>query len=140
MGSIGVSCAGQAFEFNYRMHWGADEPYPTPLARVVATRFGNGGQAGTLRPKGVRKFVVEFKGEALSELPDGILPQPILTTSRGDFSNILTEAVPDDVPGHWRTQFDLTAFGTEPIELRCYLRQGDEILSETWLCQYHPTP
>ena len=131
--------AGRSFAFAYRMYWSADEPHPTPLARVVATRFGNGGQAGTARPKGVRKFMVEFMGEPLTRLAKGVIPQPVLTASRGSFSNILTEAVPDDVPGHWRTQFDLTATGTEPVELRCYLRQGDEVLSETWLYQYHPT-
>jgi glucans biosynthesis protein len=130
--------AGKSFEFKYRMYWAAGEPYPTPLARVVATRFGNGGQAGTARPKGVRKFLVEFMGEPLTRLPKGVIPQPVLTASRGSFANILTEAVPDDVPGHWRTQFDLNAPGSEPVELRCYLRQGDEVLSETWLYQYHP--
>ncbi|MBM6594898.1 glucan biosynthesis protein [Microvirga pudoricolor] len=131
--------AGQALDFNYRLHWVAEEPYPTPLARVVATRFGNGGQAGTARPKGVRKFMVEFLGQPLTKLPAGVIPRPVLTASRGEFSNILTEAVPDDVPGHWRTQFDLTVTGTEPVEVRCYLRNADEVLSETWLYQYHPT-
>ena len=130
--------AGQALELRYRMHWSAEEPYPTPLARIVATRFGNGGQAGTTRPKGVRKFLVEFLGAPLAKLPDGVIPRPVLTASRGEFTNILTEAVPDNVPGHWRTQFDLTATGTEPVEMRCYLRNGDEVLSETWLYQYHP--
>lgn len=131
--------AGQALNFRYRMHWAADEPYPTPLARVIATRFGNGGQAGTARPKGVRKFMVEFIGEPLTKLPSGVFPKPVLSASRGEFSNILTEAVPDNVPGHWRTQFDLTVTGTEPVEMRCYLRNGEEVLSETWLYQYHPT-
>ncbi|AWM88374.1 glucan biosynthesis protein [Microvirga sp. 17 mud 1-3] len=131
--------AGQSFDLRYRMYWTADEPFPTPLARVVATRFGNGGQAGTVRPKGVRKFMIEFKGEPLARLPNGVIPRPVLTASRGEFSNILTEAVPNDVPGHWRTQFDLSVTGTEPVEMRCYLRQGDEILSETWLYQYHPS-
>ncbi|WP_112664622.1 glucan biosynthesis protein [Microvirga flavescens] len=132
--------AGDSFEFRYRMHWSAEEPFPTSLARCVATRFGNGGQAGTARPKGVRKFMVEFLGEPLKKLPAGVIPRPVLTASRGEFSNILTEAVPDDVPGHWRTQFDLTTQGTEPVELRCFLRNGEEVLSETWLYQYHPTP
>jgi len=131
--------AGQALEFRYRMHWAADEPYPTPLARVVATRFGNGGQAGTVRPKGVRKFMVEFIGEPLTRLPSGVIPKPVLTASRGEFSNIITEAVPNNVPGHWRTQFDLAVTGTEPVEMRCYLRNENEVLSETWLYQYHPT-
>ena len=131
--------AGQALEFRYRMHWVADEPYPTALARCVATRLGNGGQAGTARPKGVRKFMVEFLGEPLSRLSAGEIPKPILWASRGEFLNVLTEAVPNDVPGHWRTQFDLAVTGADPVEMRCYLRIGDQILTETWLYQYHPS-
>jgi glucans biosynthesis protein len=131
--------AGAAYEFRYRLHWIADEPYPPALARCVATRLGNGGQAGTARPRGVRKFVVEFKGEPLARLPKGVLPEPVLWASRGAFSNVRTEAVPNDVPGHWRAEFDLTATGAEPVELRCYLRSREEVLSETWLYQYHPS-
>src|SRR4051812_602510 len=94
--------AGSAFEFRYRTHWVADEPYPPVLARCLATRMGNGGQAGTVRPKGVRKFIVEFKGEPLAGLPAGVLPEPVLWASRGAFSNIRAEAVPNDLPRHWR--------------------------------------
>lgn len=130
--------AGQSFELAYRMHWAADEPYPTPLARCVATRLGNGGQPGTVRPKGVRKFMLEFLGGPLADLPTGTLPVPVLTASRGEFSYIRTEAVPDDVPGHWRAQFDLATTGNEPVDMRCYLKSGDRVLSETWLYQYHP--
>jgi glucans biosynthesis protein len=130
--------AGQALAFRYRMHWVADEPYPSPLARCVATRLGNGGQPGLQRPQGVRKFIVEFKGEPLARLPKGARPEPVLWASRGEFSYVRTEAVPNDVPGHWRAEFDLTASGSEPVEMRCYLRGGDGVLSETWLYQYHP--
>jgi glucans biosynthesis protein len=120
------------------MHWVADEPYPSPLARCVATRLGNGGQPGVQRPKGVRKFIVEFKGEPLTRLAKGVRPEPMLWASRGEFSYVRTEAVPNDVPGHWRAEFDLTVTGSEPVEMRCYLRSGDGVLSETWLYQYHP--
>jgi glucans biosynthesis protein len=130
--------AGRRFDLSYRLHWAADEPFASPLARCVATRLGNGGQPGTDRPRGVRKFLIEFAGGPLKDMPAGTLPEPVLTASRGAFSYIRTEAVPNDVPGHWRAQFDLTAPGTEPVELRCYLRSGDQILSETWLYQYHP--
>jgi glucans biosynthesis protein len=131
--------AGVSFDLAYRLTWAADEPYPTPLARCVATRLGNGGQPGTQRPKGVRKFTVEFLGGPLAELPSGTLPEPVLTSSRGQFSQIRTEAVPDGVAGHWRAQFDVSVTGAEPVDLRCYLRNGDQVLSETWLYQYHPT-
>jgi glucans biosynthesis protein len=130
--------AGQGYAFRYRMHWVADEPYPSPLARCVATRLGNGGQPGLPRPKGVRKFMVEFKGEPLASLAKGQLPEVVLSASRGEFSYIGAEAVPDDVPGHWRAQFDLTMTGGEPVEMRCFLRSGGEVLTETWLYQYHP--
>ena len=46
--------------------------------------------------------------------------------------------MPNAVPGQWRAQFDLTAEGQEPVELRLYLSDGDKILSESWLYQYHP--
>ncbi len=130
--------AGVNLEYRYRMHWMADEPFPAPLARVVATRMGNGGQPGTVRPRGVRKFMIEFIGETLRDVPFGVRPEAVLSASRGTFSYILTEAVPNEMPGHWRAQFDLTAAGDEPVELRCFLRLGDRVLSETWLYQYHP--
>ena len=90
---------GASFELSYRLHWQADEPFPTPLARCVATRLGNGGQPGLTRPKGVRKFMVEFLGESLAKLPFGVKPEPVLWASRGTFSYVFTEAVFDEVPG-----------------------------------------
>lgn len=131
--------AGQALEFRYRLHWMADEPYPPSLAKVVATRLGNGGQPGTTRPQGVRKFMIEFLGGPLRDLPKGQIPEPVLWASRGSFDAYRhTDAVPNDVPGHWRTQFDLKVDGSEPVEMRCYLKAGDRVLTETWLYQYHP--
>ncbi len=129
---------GAEFEYSYRLHWLADEPFPTPLARCVATRLGNGGQPGKPRPKGVRKFMVEFLGGPLEKLPFGVKPEPVLWASRGTFSYIFTEAVFDGVSGHWRAQFDLTVEGPDPVEMRLFLKNSDAVLSENWLYQYHP--
>lgn len=130
--------AGNSYEFRYKLHWLADEPFPTPLGRVVATRLGNGGQPGTVRPKGVRKFMIEFLGPALEKIPFGVKPEVVLSASRGTFSYVFAEAVPNDVPGQWRAQFDLTVEGNDPVEMRCFLRGGDQVLTETWLFQYLP--
>jgi periplasmic glucans biosynthesis protein len=130
--------AGDRVELRYRLHWLADEPYPTPLGRCVATRLGRGGQPGQPRPDGVRKFMVEFLGGPLTHLPSGVKPEPMLTISRGKLSYVYTEAVPDDVPGHWRAQFDLTVDGHDPVEMRLFLKTGGQVLTETWLYQYHP--
>ncbi len=40
--------------------------------------------------------------------------------------------------GHWRAQFDLRMEVDQTVDLRCFLRNGDQVLSETWLYQYHP--
>jgi len=130
--------AGSSYRLHYRLYWSADEPYPTPLARCVATRLGRGGQPGQPRPPGVRKFVVEFFGGPLVSLPFGVKPEPVLSASRGTFSYVFAEAVPDGVAGHWRASFDLTTDGQNPVELRLFLKAGDKTLSETWLYQYHP--
>ncbi len=131
--------AGDSLSMRYRLHWSADEPYPpAQLARCVATRLGNGGQPGQPRPAGVRKFMVEFTGGSLASLPFGVKPEAVLSASRGSFSYVFTEAVPNGVAGHWRAQFDLTTEGADPVEMRLYLRVGDQTLSETWLYQYHP--
>lgn len=129
---------GDVVDLAYRMHWLADEPYPTPLGRCVATRLGNGGQPGQPRPRGVRKFMVEFLGGPLDSIPFGVKPEPVLWASRGTFSYVFAEAVPDEVKGHWRAQFDLTVTGEEPVELRCFLRAEGRPLTETWAFQYHP--
>ena len=131
--------AGSEFTFAYKLHWLADEPYPTPLARVVATRLGNGGQPGQPRPKNVRKFLDEFLGGPLNDLPFGVKPELSVSASRGHFTDYqMIEPVPDGQPGHWRAQFDLAGVeGNDPVELRAVLKQGDKVLTETWMFQYH---
>src|SRR5271170_1923338 len=130
---------GAELKLAYRLHWLADEPYPPKLGRVVATRLGRGGQPGLPRPKGVRKFIVEFLGGELASLPYGVKPEAVVSASRGSLQGYhIVEAVPDDVAGHWRAQFDLIVTGTDPVELRAFLKSGGETLTETWMFQYHP--
>jgi glucans biosynthesis protein len=132
--------AGDALTYHYRLHWLADQPaFPgAELARVVATRMGRGGQPGKARPRGVFKFTIEFLGGKLASLPFGVLPEPVIWTSRGTQSLIQMEAVPNDVPGHWRLFFDLTVEGDEPVDMRVFLKQGDTTLSETFLYLFEP--
>lgn len=131
---------GAEYHLAYRLHWLDDEPYPTHLARCVATRLGAGGQPGQPRPKGVRKFLVEFQGGPLATLVPGEIPEMVLETSHGHFTDYkLVEPVPDDISGHWRAQFDLAGVeGTDPVELRLHLTVGGKVATETWLFQYHP--
>ena len=132
--------AKDRIDLRYRMHWVADEPYPPPLARCVATRLGRGGRSGQPHPAGVRKFMVEFLGTPLTGLHDDAKPEAVLWASRGTFSYFNTEKVPGGVSGLWRAEFDLVVDGHDPVEMRLFLKAGDQVLTETWLYQYHPFP
>jgi len=134
------AAAGGEFNLAYKLYWQADAPDRSDLARCVATRLGKGGQPGQPRPPGVRKFVVEFLGGPLAKLPFGVKPEMVLSASRGRFTDYkIMEAVPDNVAGHWRAEFDLAGVeGEDPVELRLALAIDQKIVSETWLYQYNP--
>ncbi|SMF39475.1 glucans biosynthesis protein [Tistlia consotensis] len=132
-----ASGPGVAYSFRYRLHWLADQPYPPKeIAQCVATRRGRGGEPGKPRPQGVEKFVVEFAGGPLEELDGDAKVTPVLDSSRGEISYVFVERIPGT--RRWRVQFDLTAPGREPAELRGFLRLGKRPLTETWLYQYRP--
>ncbi len=129
--------AGARLSYRYRLHWRADEPYPVQtLARTISTRIGRGGIPGQPRPEGSRKFVIDFAGGPLEGLIKQDKVTAEVTQSRGDISDIAAiQVVGTKV---WRVFFDLQAEGVEPVDLRCFLRLGDQALTETWLYQYLP--
>ncbi len=133
--------AGRVMDLAYKLHWLNDEPsavrVQTSLARTFATRVGTGGEPGTARPPGLRKFVVEFIGSILANVPAGLKPEAVVTASRGEIVNPFTEALSNDVAGHWRAVFDLKASSGDPIELRMFMRLKGQVLTETWAYQYH---
>ncbi len=133
--------AGRVVDLAYTLHWLDREPEhvakQTRLARVVATHIGHGGEPGHRRPQGVKKFVVEFLGASLAALPAGTRAEAVVAASRGEIINAFTEALPNDVPGHWRAVFDLKVAAGDPVELRLFLRLRGEALTETWVYPFH---
>jgi glucans biosynthesis protein len=130
--------AGAERRYKYRLHWLADEPYPTTtVAHVFATRIGRGGEPGKPRPpKGMAKFVVEFAGKPLDTLPTTEKLSAEITASSGKVSYVFVE--PIGTTKRWRVQFDLSTTDDKPVELRAFLRRSTTTLSETWLYQYEP--
>ncbi|CAL1240045.1 glucan biosynthesis protein [Candidatus Methylocalor cossyra] len=129
--------AGASYRLHYRLHWFADEPHPASVARCVATRIGRGGQPGKPRPKGLYKFAVEFAGTALEPLwGNSVKAVPVVTASRGEVQGAFIEPVPGT--RRWRAIFDLRPDGTEPVELRLFIRGNEDALTETWLYQFRP--
>jgi glucans biosynthesis protein len=134
--------AGASWTFDYRLYWGNDEPLLPPVARVRNTWKGRPGIAGLAAsqvaalPPGI-KFVIDFAGGPLAGLEQRFDLEAVVSASRGRVDNAhVLKVVGTD---RWRAAFDLyvdDATADNPVELRCYVRLGDKVLTETWLYQY----
>lgn len=131
---------GQEYLFAYRLYWGEHAPVsPQELATVQATRTGLGGVIGQKREYFSWRFAVDFAGGVLSMLGDNAEVEPIITVSRGEVE--ITSARPLSAIDGYRAMFDLVpGESEEPINIRMYLRLGDESITETWVYQYTPPP
>jgi glucans biosynthesis protein len=127
---------GQERVFKYRLSWGSEPPNRGGAAEVVATRIGAGGIPGQKNRVPSRKFVIDFEGGRLGDLPPGAKVEPAITASRGEIKE--PAARPLKGTPAWRCNFDLVSDGIDPIDLRCYLRDGQGALTETWLYQWTP--
>ncbi len=126
--------AGEHHEVQYKLHWRLDEPYPSPLARVVATRTGAGGIPGQPKLKGIVKYVVDFRGGRLGEFPKRGDIDVVVTAASGTIERTAVYPVVDT--DMWRVMFDFTAISEDPVDLRVYLKKDNDALSETWLFQH----
>jgi len=129
---------GRELAFDYRLYWGAQPPARSTVAEVVATRLGAGGVPGQKPTESMRKFVIDFQGGPLARLSQDVKVQAVTTASRGEIRDVAVRPILESEL--WRCHFDLAARGSEPVDLRCYLRDANGALSETWLYQWSPPP
>ena len=139
--------AGEPMRFAYRMYWTTD-PNPAQAGSwVVATRTG----LMPWRP-GERLCVVDFKGPALDKLPPDARVTGVVEAadpSLGEIKDIVVHKTPN---GLWRLAFYVKAAGAAPVppakpdeypklkpppfkapvEVRAFLKNGNDVLSETW--------
>ncbi|MEM1129073.1 MAG: glucan biosynthesis protein D [Pseudomonadota bacterium] len=129
--------AGDEIAVDYRLWWVDEEPYVPALARAVHSRKGMGGVPGQPRPEGVRKFVVDFEGGGVEQYgqTDGV--EAVVSANSGEVFGVY--ALPVVGTNRWRAVFDFAATSLDPVEMRLFLRRGEDALSETWAYQYHPT-
>jgi glucans biosynthesis protein len=119
---------GKPFNFAYRISFYSDDVSRPPAGRVVATRRDRGTVPGGYR------FVIDFDSERLRAIPADQPPNGIVSAGPGpDAAALLDQHVvknPDT--GGWRLSFQLSPKTSGPIELRAFLTQGNDVLTETW--------
>jgi glucans biosynthesis protein len=132
----GPALAGSSLHFKYRLYWTEHEPFfpHGHLARAVALRAGPGGDFGRSRPANTVKLVIEWESDLFQghQTSEGVFT---ISATAGKISNINIDWVAGTP--RWRTEFDLFVDADTPIELNGVLSIGGQVVSETWLYQFH---
>jgi glucans biosynthesis protein len=130
--------AGSTWNFKYRLHWLADEPYPPALGRIFATWLKPSGIPNKPYPANKVWLVIDFAGGPLEHLEKDA-PVKLMVDSTGG-KLISSSARQMSGTKRWRGTLDIELESGEPIDIRAYLRLGDQALTETWLYQFIPRP
>ncbi len=133
--------AGQERLFSYRLHWGAEPPAKPTLARCTGTRAAVTNQPDGAKLRFARHFVVDFAGGRLPPAEGMLTVEVVASASRNaTVSGVASRPLPGG--RGWRAVFDVepTDGGTEPINLRLFLRADGQPLSETWVYEWSPPP
>jgi glucans biosynthesis protein len=131
--------AGETLSYDYRLHWMVEPIFgASPVGRVVSTRVGRAGVPGQDRPARGNKIVVDFVGGSLTDYQSSDNVVPVIEASSAQIADAYAiRVVGTDI---WRVVFDVFPDSAEPVELRGYLRFGDEPLTETWLYLHSDVP
>jgi glucans biosynthesis protein len=116
------------------MYWYGEDASRPPGGRVYATRRDGG------RIEGAQRFVVDFSGGKLNSIPAERVLRGVVTVVGGnDAAELLDQHVTKNPEiGGWRLSFHIRPKTRDAIELRAFLEEGGEVLTETWSYQILP--
>jgi len=119
---------GAMGSYAYTLYWYSDNPSISPSGRVVATRKDRGTADNAYR------IVIDFDGKKLESLPEDTVLRGVVTIASGDDTAELLDqqVVKNPVTGGWRLTFQIRPLKSDPVELRAFLDQGGNSLTETW--------
>jgi len=119
----------QGYDFEYRVLWQKEPGTRPPSSWVTQTRRGRGYARND---DGSIGFVIDFDGPALRKLPADAKVEGIVSAdTNGEVRELVVHR--NEVTGGWRLALRFRRQDeNKPVELRAYLRGGNNILSETW--------
>lgn len=141
--------ANQSLAYAYRLGWRLFKPQQEPAGFVVATRVDNHHPTEG-ESENRRRFIIEFDGAALRQLAAEPPLEAVIDVGAG--AKLLeSQVMKNPITGGWRLVFQLSssdkagpikrvleANEAQPVELRAFLRNGDDVLTETWSYVFQP--
>jgi periplasmic glucans biosynthesis protein len=126
----------EPFRIAYSLSWTRETNLKLSpnTGNVVSTRQG----VDSRDPKR-RQFAVDFSGPVLDSLPESAPPQPVASCSPN--AAIVENQIFYNSHDHtWRVILKLEPKpgNADPVDLRCTLKKGEEVISETWTYLWSP--
>jgi periplasmic glucans biosynthesis protein len=120
---------GEPYDYDYRLLWQRDGGTRPPLSWVTQSRRG---QSHRGKPEDRMTFRIDFEGPSLKKLaPDAAVTGIVTSDPNGEI--LESVAQPNAVTGGWRLTVRLRRIDdAKPVELRGFLRRGNQTVSETW--------
>ncbi|MGH7872029.1 MAG: glucan biosynthesis protein, partial [Candidatus Binatia bacterium] len=122
---------GQPLEIAYRLSLQSNDPVASAMGRVTAMRIGNGDREDW------KRVVVDYEGDKLSALAESTPVQAVIALGQ-DGQLVQQTVFRNAVTRGWRLSFQIKPVKGKPLELRAYLQNGKETLTETWSYQLEP--
>ncbi len=84
----------------------------------------------------LKRFVIDFGGPLLARTTEGI--EGSVSVGEGaTFVGVNAQRNAND--NSWRLAFEIKPDGSgKPVELRAFLRKGEDVVSETWSYRWQP--
>jgi len=118
---------GEPGMYSYTMYWYGEDQTRPPGGRVVATRE----DTGTI--KDAQRFVIDFGGDQLGAIPAERVVRGVVTVVGGDDAGEIVDqqVMPNPYCRGRRLIFQVRP-KKRPLELRAFLDEQNETLTETW--------
>jgi len=125
---------GEPVVFEYNLHWLTDPGRRPPGGFVSSTRF-----ASVMGEPELRRVVVEFEGAYLSAEPNDPEIEAVVSVTGGATQVGKPVVLKNHFTGAWRVVFEVKPVPAGPVvEMRCFLRKGQHVLTETWNYLWNP--
>jgi glucans biosynthesis protein len=131
---------GEAITFSYRISWLQPKYFFLPLSRVLSTYVQKGNEPN------IKKFVIDFVGDRIDALP-AEAPLKAVIDARNGAKLIEQQLYKNPHTRGWRLAFQVLIDNkgsadwskkNDPIELRAFLRERDDVVTETWDYEFQP--
>ncbi|WP_339764212.1 glucan biosynthesis protein G [uncultured Sulfitobacter sp.] len=131
--------AGESREYSYRLRWGTlGTNRDGDRAWIVNTLAGQGGTSGVSGAKeSLRKFVIDFDGGLMADLPADAKMEPVVTLSHGKIQHIALSKIENTTK--WRLVIDVDGGNERLVELVAHVAGFGRKLTETWIYQWMRT-